>query len=283
MAAHASQLCPVQDPSALLKFFFALYVHWLSRSTRIEPITILSPEESTAVTDVPGMARAWDAARDTADLFPVLNPARPMVNAAHTVGRSGLQLFYKELRRAHLLLQDSSATANTPPYQQLWRPYNLLQEYRYFVGVHIASVHESPTTCESILNAWKGFIESKLRIFIYALEGMAEVRPFPQPVADKPNTAVVEQGITLLQSSRAFFFGVRRGDTEVKRSIFAGAIKEFEFAVEEGTAPRHGFVRDVAAMRGPWFSFFSKDEAAAPGSALYALQVACAEAMSDEL
>ncbi|KPA80689.1 putative poly(A) polymerase [Leptomonas pyrrhocoris] len=281
MVARASQLCPVQDPSALLKFFFALYVRWLSRSTPTAPITIVMAEDTTtAMTAVPGMTRAWDATRDAADLLPILNPARPTVNAAHTVGRSGLQLFYAELRRAHRLLQDHSATADAPPYRQLWQPYNVLQEYRYFVSVHIACVHASSTACESLLNVWKGFIESKLRIFLYALECVAEVRPFPQSVVDKPSDEIVGGGVTLRRASRAFFFGVRRGNSELQQSCFAEAFKEFRYAVAEGTTPPYGFERDEHSMLGPWFSFFAKEQTAAPGTALHALQAACAEAVS---
>jgi poly(A) polymerase len=287
MVARAAQLAPVQDASALLRFFFALYVRWLSRSPRIAPITIVSLEESEPMAFVPGMARAWDPAENADDLLPVLNPARPTINAAYTVGRSGLQLFYKELLRAHQLLESAacpasaSASVNTaavPPYDVLWRPYNILEEFCFFVGVHICSVHESAAACESALNAWKGFIESKLRILVYALECVAEVRPFPRAVVDQPGGEVQEDGLTLRRSSRAFFFGVRSGDKELHRSFFEKALREFEYAVEVGTSQRHSFVRDEASMRGPWFSFSSKNIAATPGSALYALHTACAEA-----
>lgn len=280
MVARATQLCPVQDPSALLRFFFAFYVRWLSRRSRIAPITIVSAEHATTMAAVPGMPRAWDAVCDATDLLPILNPARPSVNAAYTVGRSGLQLFYQELRRADELLR--GASADTPPYRELWRPYDLLQEYRYFIGVHIASVHASPTACENVLNAWKGYVESKLRMLIYALECVAEVRPFPQCVVDTSSQEINEDGAILRQSSRVYFFGVRSGDATLHRDMFASAFREFEYAVEEGTSPRFGFVRDVDSMRGPWFSFSVKEEdeegmtTSPPRSALRTLQSACA-------
>lgn len=280
MVARAAQLCPAQDPSALLHFFFHLFVRWLTASARIAPITIVPLEASPAMPAVPGMTRPWDPARDTGDLLPILNPARPIVNAAYTVGRCGLQLFYAELLRAHQILSSGGAAATaaaaTPPYETLWETYNILHEYRYFVGVHITGVHASRASCESALNAWKGYIESKLRLLVYALEGLAEVRPFPRPLINAEATTVVEDGLERVQLSRAFVFGVRRGDAVLQQSVFAEALREFEYAIEEGTTPRFGFVRDEASMRGPWFSFIDRDQTKAEaGSVLHALRAAC--------
>ncbi|CBZ23768.1 putative poly(A) polymerase [Leishmania mexicana MHOM/GT/2001/U1103] len=278
MVARACQLCPVADSSVILRFFFSLYVWWLQRGTRIDPVSIVPTDENVAIARVPGMPPPWDAVWDAADLFPVLNPARPTVNAAHAVGRSGLQLFLKELLRAEQL-----CSLVPMPYSALWEPYNVLDEHRFFVGVHISSEHQSLAACEDTINAWKGYVESKLRMFVYALECVAEVRPFPCPVVDEPPRAVTRRGVTVHCRSRAFFFGVRNGNKDVAHSDVESAFREFEFAVTEGTTGKNPFVWNRSAMLGPRLSFFSIYDPLTADSPCQALYSACAEMMGSSV
>ncbi|KAG5497450.1 hypothetical protein JIQ42_03936 [Leishmania sp. Namibia] len=274
MVARACQLCPVADSSVIFRFFFSLYVWWLLRDMRSDPVSILPMDESAAISRVPGMPPPWDAVWDAADLLPVLNPARPTVNAAHAVGRSGLQLFFKELLRAEQL-----CAAAPLSYSALWEPYNILDEYRFFVGVHIWCEHQSPAASEDTLNAWKGYVESKLRILVYALECVAEVRPFPHPVVDESPREVTRGWVTLHCRSRAFFFGVRNGNKDVARSDVEAAFSEFEFAVAEGATGTNPFEWDRAVMLGPRLSFFSIYDRLTADSPCQALYSACAELM----
>ncbi|KAG5490294.1 hypothetical protein JKF63_00414 [Porcisia hertigi] len=275
MVARACQYCPVKDCSVIFRFFFSLYAWWFVRGTRIDPISIIVPEgEKAAMARVPGMPSPWDPVWDANDLLPVLNPARPTVNAAHAVGRSGLQLFFKELLRAEQLC------AQVPlPYSALWEPYTILDEYRFFAGVHITSEHQSLVACEDTINAWKGYVESKLRIFVYALECVAEVRPFPRPVVDEPPREVTRSGVAMHARSRAFFFGVRNGNKDVARSDVEAAFGEFEFAVMEGTTGKNPFECDRAVMLGPRLSFFSIYDPLTTDSPCQALYSACTAVM----
>lgn len=277
MVARACQLSPAHDPSVVLSFFFALYARWLARSTRIEPVSIVPKTENPSMQRVPGMPLPWDAVWDAGDLFPVLNPARPCVNSAHTVGRSGLLLFSREVLRAERLC--AAAAAASPPYAPLWEPYNILDEHRFFVGVHIACEHRVAATCEDVLNAWKGYVESKLRMLVYALECSVEVRPFPRAVADEPAREVTRGQATLHRRTRAFFFGVRGGGKGVVRDDVTAAFREFEFAVTEGTTGTNPFNRDKATMLGPHMSFFSVYDPLTVNSPCQALYSACAEMM----
>ncbi|CAJ1029990.1 Poly(A) polymerase central domain/Poly(A) polymerase predicted RNA binding domain containing protein, putative [Leishmania lindenbergi] len=278
MVARACQFCPVADSGVILRFFFYLYVWWLLRDTRMDPVSIVPKEEDAAIVRVPGMPPPWDAVWDAADLFPVLNPAQPTVNAAHAVGRSGLQLFFKELLRAEQLC------ASVPlSYSELWKPYNILDEHRFFVGVHISCEHPSLAACEDTINAWKGYVESKLRMLVYSLECVAEVRPFPRPVVDESPREVTRSGVTMHCRSRAFFFGVRNGNKDVARSDVEAAFSEFEFSVTEGTTGKNPFEWDREVMLGPRLSFFSIYDPLTADSPCQALYSACADIMGSAL
>lgn len=257
-----------RSATELLRYFFSVYTFWLTKAGQVTPVFITESIRPKPV-HIPGMSACWDQSRESCrdELLPVLNPAYPYVNSAHSLGRAGFSHFLAELTRAHALLSDGKRGPLDAALAGLWTPYRTTDDYSHFVAVHVACVARTEAHLAETFGIWRGLVESRLRMFIYALESFMDVRPVPeaflrcegrslQPERRSGNAA------TQRLMENVFFFGVRTvrdgvcytPDPEVVQTCFA----ELQFSLKESTVGTgqgsNSFKYDRAAMKDPWFT-----------------------------
>ncbi|CCW61479.1 unnamed protein product [Phytomonas sp. EM1] len=247
MVCYICQTFPHNSPSFLFRYFFSYFAEFLpSHVFPSIPIFItLSLQQKKIRID--GIPRCWSSNRASCkeEIFPVLNPAYPYVNAAHSVGRCGLQYFYDEIVRAQQLL---FLHPKRIPMDQIWEPYSICKNFRQFVAIHVSCIAMVEEDCESALNIWKGLIESKLRFFVYAIERTVDVRPFPKVFSSSSKLDDSQNGAHLRKC--VYFFAVKpRESVEssklhslslVSHDFVASCFAELIFAVREGINPSPG-------------------------------------------
>lgn len=165
----------------LLSSFFRFYSNALS-AYPVAPIYITNNPEPPDLPRVPGMPVCWDyrSAAAQEELLPVVNPSYPYVNAAHCVGRSGMKYFTEEIERGFFLFHSSTGF----PLTSLLQPFRYSTVYDRFISVHVLceSCDQNSLLVEDYFQQWKGYLQSKIRIFIYSLECFLDVRPHPVSV-----------------------------------------------------------------------------------------------------
>lgn len=261
MVARVCQVYPSHEPSVLLRFFFRFFSHWMSGKSRIQPIFITCSLHGGGA-HIPGMLPSWDPARHTDDLFPIINPAYPYVNSAHSLGSSSLRCFFNEILRASALLNTASPLSEAAlPLQELWEPYNIFDEFSTFVVVHVKCSYDEKSVCRASFNAWKGYVESKLRLIVYSMECFVEVRPLPRAVV-MPRIASKRRH-PYHELHEAYFFGVKSPTVVLQWSHFSETAEEFQFAVREGLRGPNSFVPDSRVENKCWVSFLPDAESTA--------------------
>lgn len=192
---------------AILCEFFSFFSSVLSEtSLPIPPIFVtktLFPPAATPRT-IPGLPPCWTpcSISQNEDLFPVINPAFPYANSARFVGRAGLKYLAEEVQRAHDHFQQCRSNESRANHDCclsfLFQPFSFPRRFSFFASVHFCC--RGPTATFSsgqidwFFQKWKGYLQSKIRIFIYTLECFLDVRPYPH----------------LLTSSDCFFSAEKR-------------------------------------------------------------------------
>ncbi|ORC93426.1 putative poly(A) polymerase, putative,polynucleotide adenylyltransferase [Trypanosoma theileri] len=251
MVARACQLMPSSYPNVVLRFFFAFYTQWLSRHDRILPVYITASLENQG--RIQGLPESWDPQRESCreDLFPVINPAYPYVNDAHNIGRCGLEAFYTEITRAHQVLSDSDS-----PLEKIWELYHITDWYDQYLLVQVCSWADNEEDAKRFHTAWSSYVASKLRFFIYDMEQLVDIRPYPHKI---DNTAIKQTGQYRAFVGECFFVLAvkeRNNETKLDLSMFFEAFKRFKHFIADGCVNTEDGVRFVfngEAMRGPYF------------------------------
>ncbi|EPY28486.1 poly(A) polymerase [Strigomonas culicis] len=202
LAIMVARLCLVDfklSSSKLFRLFFTFYRQWLARKDNIQPIYITANINPRNV-NLAGMLPCWEQSKRREDLLPIINPAYPYVNAAHTVGRCSLHFFTEEVNRVCCILDECKLDT---PYGVVWERYNPLGVFNCFLAVHVACRAPSDIQLATMFRSKKGYVESKLRFLIYALETTMTVRPISDRLA-------LPQGPSVLPSKECvFLFGLR--------------------------------------------------------------------------
>lgn len=181
---------------SLLRHFFSYFSSELSQaSPPIPPVYVtksLAPPPGTPRL-IPGLPPSWTprAFSKSEELFPVINPAFPYANSGRFIGRAGLKYLTEEVRRAQEHFQFCSKHEfpenNSCCLGFLLQPFSFSPKFSFFVSVHFCCKGRANIFLEyqvdQLFQQWKGYLQSKIRIFIYALECVLDVRPYPHLLA----------------------------------------------------------------------------------------------------
>lgn len=271
----AAPQIPNALPFLLLHQFFATY----SKMFRKSPIPAIyvtdSPDPPPNVPNITGLPHCWDVHSATAKdyLVQVINPAWPYVNSSHAMGRVGTSTLADELDRGRDVIAVAQRHAYTSFFRMLAAPYEYALSFQHFIGIHVLCCQSAQEGGREGLGVaffqWKGYIMSKIRLFIYALECFFCIRPYPHPRIQERRDE--EQ----ISTECIFFFGlkgdldeaaIRRG-TDFAFSCFLTAVRDGSSSMQHtpsspATRGAHGvaFRRDEEAMRDPWWSLFSREQ-----------------------
>lgn len=185
MVARTCQVYPAHHPSVLLRFFFMFYTQWLARHNAVKPLFI-TEQVKPDLKKVIGMWESWDPNRESVrdELLPVINPAFPSNNTSYNVGRSGLEQFYREITRGHLMLQRQAAFHE---WETLWEPYHIGEEFSSFMVVEVPPAPSTETTAEDLETA------AAVR---YRGGAPQQPQPQPQPLLGLPSTTATSASST---------------------------------------------------------------------------------------
>lgn len=192
--------------SSILREFFSYFSSLLSQTPPpYAPIfltqTLNAPPGAPRV--IPGLPPCWMPRPLTSneELFPVINPAFPYANSARFIGRTGLKYLTEELQRAHHCIQHCSQTKspdfiNSSCLTFLFQPFSFPPKFTFFVSVNFSCVGStaifSEPQVEELFQQWKGYLQSKIRIFIYSLECVLDARPYPHVIPSSATSAIHE-------------------------------------------------------------------------------------------
>ena len=168
--------------------------------TKIAPIFITPQLKPHHPTRIKCMPETFDPAKEpfSTDLLPVLNPAYPHTNTCYPVGKSSIGWLRQELARALSFVQSSAGEARDAKWwTHLWDCYSIFSDFSVFVVVRIT------TSDANDMAVWSGFVESRIKILIYALETCdgVLVRPFPCRSYESPTCVAFAIAVSLKESS----------------------------------------------------------------------------------
>ncbi|CEL97701.1 unnamed protein product [Vitrella brassicaformis CCMP3155] len=171
LVARVCQLYPNMSPSQLVHRFFRVYAKW---NWKI-PILLTRVKEPQSSPGLMGF-RVWNPKVNPADkqhLMPIITPAFPSMNSTHNVTLTTLRVMKGEFERGHEIADNVNKGHAT------WN--DILQEADFFRSAKRFLMIESLAKTEQVHRKWHGWIESKLRFLIKALEQMANVEVHPWP------------------------------------------------------------------------------------------------------
>jgi poly(A) polymerase len=219
LVAKICQLYPNAVPSTLLSRFFRIYKQW-----KWPAPVLLKPIEEGAL----GF-RIWNPKtnpRDRLHLMPAITPAYPSMNSTYNVSRTTLRIMKEEFDRgAELTLK---AETNQEQWETLFEETDFFIRYQRYLAVEVSSSNEIDH------RAWVGFVESRMRFFLYKLETIENmnIHPYPQ-FFDKPT----EPGSNVYTST--FYIGLHYQKTTATNSP----------AEQQPTTTSHGEVDLTAAVQ----------------------------------
>ena len=165
LTARVCQLYPNASPSLLLLKFFELFgLRWEW------PDPVLLTDIYTRPRPNGSDYRVWDPRKhrtDERDLMPIITPAFPAMNSTYNVTQSTFRILKQELRRGQVIMETIVARQQIQIQRglvELCQPSTFLADYKHYLRLVLTS--------ESVEHAmaWKGFIQSKLRVLILYLD-----------------------------------------------------------------------------------------------------------------
>lgn len=158
LVARVCQLYPNAAPSTLLHRFFRFNMSWKWPA----------PVKLTAIHTIDTMSHTvWDPSnyRDQQDLLPILTPAYPAMNSTHNVSEATKRILDMEFKRG-LEITDALVLKPKDAKQQwlkLLEPMDFFFLYKYYLEIIVSAKEEAE------FQRWRGWIESKLRMYVLNL------------------------------------------------------------------------------------------------------------------
>jgi len=176
LAAFICQLYPAACPAACLTAFFREFKDWAWP----QPVFLTRPY--TTALGLP----VWDPKNNPLDkwhVMPIITPAYPCMNSSFNVKRSTLAVMMMEIQRGFEVCQAvlASPDPTTHDWSALFAPTDFFLRFDVYLVLEISA--GSP---EDLL-AWKGFVESRIKALVEALENerpalpLSMLYPFPKP------------------------------------------------------------------------------------------------------
>ncbi|KXL42331.1 hypothetical protein M433DRAFT_95188 [Acidomyces richmondensis BFW] len=156
LVARICQLYPrAAAPLLIQKFFFVI-----KRWNWPKPVFLQHKQETTL------QLREWDPSiyrGDALHLMPILTPAMPSQNTAHTIGPSSKKVIMRELERGEEIV--NGIYMGKKNWSELFLKHDFFTAaYKHYIAVITAGKTKDAAT------AWSGFIQSKLRWLIKGIE-----------------------------------------------------------------------------------------------------------------
>ncbi|KAK0274638.1 polynucleotide adenylyltransferase [Friedmanniomyces endolithicus] len=157
LVARVCQLYPKAVAPLLVQRFFFIIQRW----NWPKPVFLQHKEESSL------QLREWDpnAYRgDAAHLMPILTPAVPSMNTAHTVTRSTKTVMMREFKRAEEIIKDIYDTGK--PWSTLFERHDFFtRRYKHYICVNTAAKDQNAH------DAWAGLVQSRIKRLMAGIEG----------------------------------------------------------------------------------------------------------------
>lgn len=177
LVAKICQIYPRFNISSIIIRFFHFCTIWNFNWSH--PIKLCSIEKNELGYIV------WDPStnyRDSYDLIPIITPAYPSINSTHNVLRTTLRILKKEFKRGSKILNlgTRNKEITTKVWKKLLKENTFFQDHKHFIQITIFS------RLNKFYLLWKGFIQTRIRIFLHNLEEFNGIIPFPNPKAFHP-------------------------------------------------------------------------------------------------
>ncbi|KMZ64146.1 Poly(A) polymerase [Zostera marina] len=189
LVARLCQLYPNAVPSMLVCRFFRVYTQWRWPN----PVMLCSIKE-----DALGFI-VWDPRkypRDRTHHMPIITPAYPCMNSSYNVSISTLRVMMEQFNIGNQICKDIEL--NDANWSLLFEPYLFFEKYKNYLKIDLVSSNADD------LRAWKGWVESRLRLLTLKIErdtyGMLHCHPYPNDHVDSSRKT----------SHCAFFMGLQR-------------------------------------------------------------------------
>ncbi|XP_028777793.1 nuclear poly(A) polymerase 4 isoform X1 [Neltuma alba] len=210
LVARVCQLYPNAIPSMLVSRFFRVYTQWRWPN----PVMLCPIEENDL-----GFA-IWDPRRNPRDRFhhmPIITPAYPCMNSSYNVSISTLRVMMDQFQFGNKICEEIEL--NKAQWSALFEPYSFFEAYKNYLQVDIIAADADD------LLAWKGWVESRLRLLTLKIErdtnGMLQCHPYPHECADTSKPC----------PHCAFFMGLQRKEgirgQEGQQFDIRGTVDEF--------------------------------------------------------
>ncbi|KAI8335835.1 hypothetical protein BC941DRAFT_398692 [Chlamydoabsidia padenii] len=171
-------LSPAQTISfiSLLESFFSMWSTWPWPDPVIltKSIPVISDHPTSDSTTLDNLGDFCDS------LLPLVTPCYPVTNASPFVTKSTLAVITKELQRADQILQYDGFAQLTQKMDKLFKPLNIIKEYKHFIKVTV-----SCDTGKSH-DIWSRRMKSYLPRLVQLLQSLDEIkiaRPFTKSYA----------------------------------------------------------------------------------------------------
>jgi poly(A) polymerase len=188
VVAKICQLYDVNNPSDVeynryINNLFKKFLRAMAKWKWPSPITIAKIDNYRYSPDL----EPWDPSHAEHELMPVLTPAYPSKNSSYNVMRSTASLMKKEFKRAYHL---SLLGKDDESFPEIFQESTFLTDYAHYIVI-------TPTTIDkNDYNAWKGFVESKIKICIKLIESSVDgiqAIPFSKEVDGAFYIAIVKE------------------------------------------------------------------------------------------
>ncbi|XP_057434821.1 nuclear poly(A) polymerase 4 isoform X2 [Lotus japonicus] len=210
LVARLCQFYPNAIPSMLVSRFFRVYTQWRWPN----PVMLCSIEENELGFSI------WDPrknSRDRLHTMPIITPAYPCMNSSYNVSASTLRVMMEQFRHGNKICDEIEL--NKSQWSALFEPYVFFEAYKNYLQVDILALDADD------LLAWKGWVESRLRLLTLKIErdtnGMLQCHPYPHEYADTSKPC----------AHSAFFMGLQRKEgvkgQEGQQFDIRGTVDEF--------------------------------------------------------
>ena len=258
LTARACQLHPNESAAGVVSGFFRVFSGWpwpepvLLDRPDDDPSVVGSNPGGNAVGDDDG---GWDPRRrprDAAHRMPVIAPTSPRLDTAYNVTAGAFAVIRAELARGDRAFERHRSTSNAHPscvWDELLRSPRFFQEHRHFLAVDTVSAPE----VASEHHAWDGWVESRLRWLVLAVErasgGELLARPWPHPHAREGAGGMrTARFVALRLDGDVGGFGARGIETAVD---LRGAVEAFVTMVRAWPPRKIGQECEVRYQRAP--------------------------------
>ncbi|KAK5703826.1 polynucleotide adenylyltransferase [Elasticomyces elasticus] len=156
LVARVCQLYPKAIAPVLVQKFFFIILRW----NWPKPCFLQHKQETSL------QLREWDPATyrgDGAHLMPILTPAVPSMNTAHTVTRSTKTVMMREFKRAEAVVDE--IVHKGKPWKTLFERHDFFtQKYKHYICVNTAARDQNAH------DAWAGLVQSKIKWLMGGIE-----------------------------------------------------------------------------------------------------------------